>query len=123
MIRMKQILCAADFSEFSRRALDHALSVARCYGSTVTALHVVAPTPVVVPAPYYIGTETPPVALPQTDHAVVAAEVQRLIDEEDVAGVRVDTRVEEAPTVHGEILVQAERLGSDLIVMGHTAPC
>jgi nucleotide-binding universal stress UspA family protein len=118
MIELKQILCAVDFSEFSRRALDHALGVARCYGSTVTALHVVAPTPVVVPALYYIGTETPPVALPPTDHAVVAAQAQRLIDEEQVPGVHVDTLVEEAPTVYGEILVQAERLASDLIVIG-----
>jgi nucleotide-binding universal stress UspA family protein len=118
MIEMKQILCAVDFSEFSRRALDHALGVARCYGSTVTALHVVAPTPVVVPVPYYIGAGTPLVAVPQTDRAAVAAHVQRLIDEERVPGVRVDAVVEEAPGVHAEILVQAERVGADLLVMG-----
>lgn len=51
MITMKRILCPVDFSEYSRRAFDHALGVARCYGSTVTALHVISPVPAVVAAP------------------------------------------------------------------------
>jgi hypothetical protein len=51
---------AVDFSEFSRRALDHALSVARGYGSTVTVLHVVAPAPAAVAGGYYFGSENPP---------------------------------------------------------------
>lgn len=119
MIELKQILCPVDFSEFSRRALDHALALARCYGSTVTALHVVAPMPVVVPGPYYSGAETPPLmALPPVDRAAVAAQVERLAEGEQVPGVKVDTLVAEAPEVYREILVQAERLGSDAIVMG-----
>lgn len=119
MTELKQILCPVDFSEFSRRALDHALAVARCYGSTVTALHVVAPMPVVVPGPYYFGAEIPPpMALPPTDRAVIAAQIQRLADAEQVPGVRVETLVAEAPVVYSEILVQAERLGSNLVVMG-----
>ena len=60
MTQLKRILCAVDFSEFSRRALDHALGVARCYSSTITALHVVAPMPVVAAGPYYLGAEPPP---------------------------------------------------------------
>ena len=119
MTELKQILCPVDFSEFSRRALDHALAVARCYGSTVTALHVVAPMPVVVPGPYYFGAEPPPpMALPPTDHGVIAAQLQRLADAEQVPGVRVETLVAEAPVVYSEILDHAARLGSDLVVMG-----
>lgn len=119
MMALKRILCPVDFSEFSRRALDHALGVARCYGSTVTALHVVPPMPVVVPAPYFIGAETPPpMALPRLDRAEVAAQVQRLAAAEQVPGVEVETLVAEAPEAHREILVQAEQLGSDLIVLG-----
>ena len=63
MIELQRILCAVDFSEFSRRALDHALSVARGYGSTVTALHVVAPAPAAVAGGYYFGSENPPALL------------------------------------------------------------
>ena len=119
MTELKQILCPVDFSEFSRRALDHALAIARCYGSTVTALHVVAPMPVVVPGPYYFAAETPPpMALPPTDRGMIAAQIQRLADAEQVPGVRVETLVAEAEVVYSEILVQSERLGSDLVVMG-----
>lgn len=119
MIELKQILCPVDFSEFSRRALDHALGVARCYGSTVTALHVAAPMPVVVPGPSFLGAETPPpISLPPVDRAAIAERVQRLADAEHVPGVKVVTLVVEAPEVYREILTQAERLGSDLVVMG-----
>jgi nucleotide-binding universal stress UspA family protein len=45
MIHMKRILCPVDFSDVSRRALDHALAVARCYGAGVTALHVLPTAP------------------------------------------------------------------------------
>ena len=101
MIELKQILCPVDFSECSRRALDHALAVARCYSSTVTALHVVSPMPVVVPSPYYFGAETPPpMMLPPVDRAAVAAQVQQLAQAEHVPGVRVETLVDEARHVY-----------------------
>jgi nucleotide-binding universal stress UspA family protein len=85
----------------------------------VTALHVVAPTPVVVPAPYYFGVETPPpMTLPTADRTLVSARMQQLAAEEPVAGVQVATLVTEASDVHREIVAQAERLQSSLIVMG-----
>ena len=40
MIQIQRILCPTDFSEFSRRALDHALRLAGWYHSTVALLHV-----------------------------------------------------------------------------------
>ena len=120
MIELKQILCPVDFSEFSRRALDHALGVARCHGSAVTVLNVVQPAPLVVPVPYYLGVDTPPppMSLPPADRAVVAAELERMAEAEQVPGVQVATLVTEAPEVYREILVQAERLQSDLVVLG-----
>lgn len=117
MTRPQTILCPVDFSECSRRALDHALGVARCYGSTVTALYVASPAPYVVPA-------ATPGPLPQAapvdaiDRDALAAQIRRLVNAEQVPGVRVDVAVEEAPVVHTEILAQAARLRSDLIVMG-----
>ena len=46
MIEIRRILCPIDFSDHSRRALDHAIAIARWYESTVTALHVFSPAPV-----------------------------------------------------------------------------
>jgi nucleotide-binding universal stress UspA family protein len=36
MIEIRQILCPIDFSDHARRALDHAIAIARWYESTVT---------------------------------------------------------------------------------------
>ena len=119
MRAFKRILCPVDFSDFSRRALDHALAVARCYGASVTTLHVTTPIPQVLNAPAYLGAEVPvPLVLPATGRAALREQVQRLADAEQVPGVPVNIEVVEAGDVHREILVQAERLGSDLIVLG-----
>ena len=36
MIEIKRILCPIDFSDHSRHALDHAVTIARWYESTIT---------------------------------------------------------------------------------------
>ena len=46
MIEIRRILCPIDFSDYSRRALDHAIAIARWYEATVTVLHVFSPAPV-----------------------------------------------------------------------------
>jgi nucleotide-binding universal stress UspA family protein len=40
MIEIRRIVCPVDFSDLSRRALDHAIAVARWYGSRLTVLYV-----------------------------------------------------------------------------------
>ena len=40
MIRIRHVLCPVDFSPFARRALDHALVLARWYEAELTVLHV-----------------------------------------------------------------------------------
>ncbi len=42
MIVINRILCPVDFSEFSRRAVQHAARIAEWYESAVDLLHVVA---------------------------------------------------------------------------------
>lgn len=118
-VEFERVLCPVDFSEFSRRAFDHALGLARCYGSTVTALHVVSPVPVAVPGARYFGQEEHSrIAPAAADRDTAAAEVERFVASEALPGVRVDVLVQEAPEVYREILAQADRLDSDLIVMG-----
>jgi nucleotide-binding universal stress UspA family protein len=117
MSNLQRILCAVDFSDFSRRALDHALGVARCYGSTVTVLHVVAPAPVTVAEPHYLATVAAPLPVgADLDRAM--RDVEQLIAAERVPGVRIDTAVVEAPQVHREILAHVDRLNANLLVIG-----
>ena len=119
MIELPRILCAVDFSDFSRRALNHALSVARSHGSAVTVLHVIAPAPVAVAGGYYFGAETPPPLLLSTmDRETATRELERLVRAEPLADVKVDTVVAESFEVHREILAQAARLHPSLVVLG-----
>ena len=37
MVEIREILCPTDFSEASRHALDHAMVIAKWYGSRITA--------------------------------------------------------------------------------------
>ena len=60
----------------------------------------------------------PPLVFPGVDRTLVATEVQRLVEAERVPGVPVEALVIEAPEVYREILGQAERLRSDLVVIG-----
>jgi nucleotide-binding universal stress UspA family protein len=128
MIELQRILCAVDFSGFSRRALDHALSIARSYGSTVTALHVVAPAPAVVAGAYFGSEVAPPIMLPTMDAATATRELERLVTSEQVPGVKVETLVTEGSEVYREILAQADHLdatpgrtGFERLFLGSTA--
>jgi universal stress protein E len=38
IVEIRHILCPIDFSDFSRRALDYAIAVARWYASRLTVL-------------------------------------------------------------------------------------
>ena len=118
MIEFKRILCAVDFSEFSRRALDHALSVARGYGSAVTALHVVAPAPAAVAGTYFGPEMAPPILLPTMDRDTATRELEQLVTAEHVPGVKVETVVAEAAQTYRGILAQVVQLQSDLLVLG-----
>lgn len=117
MIQLNRILCAVDFSAYSRRALDYAIGVARCYGSTVTMLHVVE-APVAALAADYTSVSAPPLIGFTADRAVLTSQLERLAAAEGAPGVRVELAVEEAPSVHEEILIQANRIAADLVVMG-----
>ena len=118
MIEIKRILCAVDFSEFSRRALDHALSVARSYRSTVTALHVVAPAHAVVSGAYFGSEMASPIMLPTMDFDTATRELQRLVTTEQIPGVKVEPIVAEAMDAYRAILAKSDQLHSDLLVMG-----
>jgi nucleotide-binding universal stress UspA family protein len=50
VIEIRNVLCAVDFSDVSRRAFEHAVALARWYDARLTLLHVhFVPTPVLPP--------------------------------------------------------------------------
>lgn len=101
MIAIRTILCPIDFSEYSRRALDHAVTIARWYESTITALHVCP----IVPVAAYAAREQ------------LMAEVTRFVEAENAPGVPIEIMIGEGD-VANEILRQANALGADLLVIG-----
>jgi len=116
MIELRRILCPVDFSEISRRALDHAVALAHRRGSTVLALHVLplaAPLPM-APAPVYPAATMPPD--PGTRRSVLE-ELENAVAPARRQGVRVETLVREGDAVHA-ILQETEQLPIDVVVMG-----
>jgi nucleotide-binding universal stress UspA family protein len=115
MIDIRRILCPIDYSEFSRRALDHAIAIARWYGSTITVLHVSEVLPVMAYAP--AGPLVPPVLLTPEDRTVMLAAMKRFAAEEAAPGVPMNFVIAEGrPST--EILEMAKTMACDLIVVG-----
>ena len=115
MIEIRRILCPIDFSEFSRRALDHAIAIARRYRSTVTALHVFTPVPVPAFGPGPLGFE--PILLTDVDREQLLADTKAFAAAESAPGIAVDAILREGHTA-GEILTQATDMKADLLVIG-----
>ncbi len=114
MIPIRRILCPIDFSEFSRRALDHATAIARRYDSTVTVFNVSAVLPAVTLA---AGSPLLPIAPPTpADLEALLVSMKRFADAETTA-VPMQFEIGEGDAAH-EVLDRARSLPSDLIVMG-----
>jgi nucleotide-binding universal stress UspA family protein len=115
MIEIRRILCPIDFSDFSRRALDHAIAIARWYGATVTALHVFSPTPVAAYGPDPVVFE--PIVLSDADRDHLLAETKAFVRPEGAQAVTIDAVVREGSPAT-EILDQATSMNADLLVIG-----
>jgi nucleotide-binding universal stress UspA family protein len=115
MIEIRRILCPIDFSDFSRRALDHAIAIARWYESTVTALHVFSPVPVAAYGPGPVVFE--PIILTAVDRDQLLADTKAFIEAEAAPGVALDAVIREGNPA-AEIVDQATGMNADLLVMG-----
>lgn len=108
MIRIARVLCPVDFSEFSRRALDHAAAIAQWYGASLHVLHVFPTMPVM---------DLPPLVLDRA-HRERLATALREFTARVPAGVVLDLRVQDAEDVRTEILRQESEIDADLLVLG-----
>ncbi|HEY5618618.1 MAG TPA: universal stress protein [Vicinamibacterales bacterium] len=115
MIEIRHILCPIDFSDFSRRAFDHAVAIAKWYESSITLLHVCAIVPVAAYAP---GSGVLPSAiLTREDRDVLLTSMHRFAEAEAGSSVPVAFEIAEGNAAR-EILAKANATPSDLIVMG-----
>jgi len=115
MIAMHRILCPVDFSPHSKRALDHALAIAKWYNSTVIVLHV---SPVMPVAAYVSGSGMPAYATLTTEERdAIMQSMRRFAGCETRASGQMDFEVTEGGTV-ATILARATALPADLLVLG-----
>lgn len=114
MTEITRVICPVDFSDFSRRALDHAIAVARWYGSKVTVLYVHhAPFSNMGPVAGLGAAPVELIALPPEDREKLRKELEAWVPVPET--VQVECRVAEGD-VATEIL--AEVAPDDMIVMG-----
>ena len=115
MIEFKRILCGVDFSEHSRRALDHAVAIARWYKAEVTALYVFSTAPVAAVGPGPMAFE--PIILTDVDREHLASDVREFATAESAPGVVINAVVREGfPAI--EIVECARTMKADLLVLG-----
>jgi len=70
MIRIAHVLCPIDFSDFSRRALDHAAAMAKCDEARLSVLYVVPARPV---------AELPPTTISEVDLRLIRTEIEQFV--------------------------------------------
>lgn len=112
MISLRQILCPVDTSEFSKRALEHAVALGTWYAAHLTVLFV---RPLALPPALWFGA---PTALPfegPVEREQTAGAVRDYVRE--ATGAEPAVLVAEGSVVP-EILRVAAELPADLIVMG-----
>jgi nucleotide-binding universal stress UspA family protein len=115
VIEIGRILCPVDYSDFSRRALDYAIGIARWYGATITVFHVASMMPTLAYAP--AGPALPPVWQPIADREQMLAALKRFAAAEAGPVVPLEFDVSEGSPA-SEILAKAESMSSDLLVLG-----
>lgn len=122
----KKILVAVDGSEYSRRALDYAMELAKKFRGSITLVHVYSATvPVVTSMDTMSGPSiTPPVSSEMAAKITEEAEKRgrRVLDEAEKLvksrGVSVDSILVEGDAVR-EIVRLAKEKNVELIVSGH----
>jgi nucleotide-binding universal stress UspA family protein len=119
MIQIRRILCPIDFSDTSRRALDHALALARWYRAGVTVLHMHQVTAPVYVAPYVGPEALQPIVLTDLERAqLVTALNEYVAADRTASGVAIETILDESIDVPSAILSYAASTRADLLVLG-----
>ncbi len=116
MVNITRVLCPIDFSEFSRRALDHAAAVARWYEAPLTVLYVFANLPAVSLLPVELA-DGDRKGLTADDRERLMTAIRHFVGHLP-PDVVLDLSVRDGANIQSEILCQADLLKSDLLVIG-----
>jgi len=115
MRQITHLLCAIDFSDESRHALDHALVLAKWYEAKVSAVFVYSPPS---PLPDASGFAFPGVVLDEAYRKALETQLQSWLHAADTRGLpSIDSQVVQGTPADG-ILETAKQVGADLIVIG-----
>ena len=112
MIEFRSIICPVDFSDFSRRALAHAVAMARRYEGRVTLLHVMPELASIITFPLSLDA-------PLLDSATRGGLCEEL---REFAGQALEQAPMDVVVVEGDparqIVEQARERNADLVVLG-----
>lgn len=115
MVEVREILCPTDFSDASRHALEHAIVVAKWYGSRLTGLHV-AHVPL-FPQPPILGVGFAELTPAESNPRFREDELRAWLAPAQRVGLEIEACVDEGnPAL--TILEYARARQTDLIVMG-----
>lgn len=114
-VQLRNILCPTDFSEFSARALRHAMALARRFEAKLTVLHV-------IPYPLAYGGDmpylpSPPLVENGSYTKEAEAELHQFVQPAILDRVAIDLEIRQGMPWR-EIRAAAGDLGADLLVMG-----
>jgi nucleotide-binding universal stress UspA family protein len=117
MVEIRSVLCPVDFSDFSRRALDHAIAVAGWYGARLTILYVhhVEISSIAQFTGLGTGSPEPPALLSAADREQLRQQLKGMVRAEALKRIPVEFAVAEGG-VADEILAAVE--SADMLVMG-----
>jgi nucleotide-binding universal stress UspA family protein len=113
---MKRILVPVDFSDASRKALEHAAELARAFSATIDLLHVWE-APRYLPPELVIAGPSPQQTLAELSHARAETELREFVQSSGpIAQLIGEVRnVEGVPAAK---IVEVAATGYDLLVMG-----
>lgn len=121
MIAIDRIVCPVDFSEVSRSAFDHAVTLARRSGARISAVHVTPTATVPVDGDAAAASPGPapgiPAAVPTPPIPPPSDAMEWLIEPARRSGVRVEPVIAHGNTV-SRILEHSDEEPADLVVMG-----
>lgn len=114
-VQLKNILCPTDFSEFSARALRHAMALARRFEAKLTVLHVI-PQPLAYGGdmPYF---PNPPLVESRSYKTEAEAELRQFVEPAILDQIAIQFEIRQGMPWR-EIRAAADDLGADLLVMG-----